>query len=348
MDQTLVLNVLIAAVVANVVIIGLALLTVGRRGGGRRERIPALGGILVATPAPSSTRLPTAGLAGSVVGAAASASAASGASAPTTSTTFTTVAAMNDRAPSDPRLPSGPSGRWSLPPHNDPKAESTIHALVNGEGGPEAETAPPGEPLVDDATGFATRRAWDEAFRAEEHRLARYGRSVTLLVAELDGLDSLGARLGQGAADRLIPPVAAAMRRNARAADFLARTGHTRFVAMLPETDEVAAINYVERVRAACDMWLEAGAVAVRLAVGWAQPTAGGRLTDALRLADDRMNADRRRQGLRAAPPAAASVIDDQENGDIEPGAAVDSSAMGGSERVAPDPRFGTEGETSY
>lgn len=224
-----------------------------------------------------------------------------------------------------------------LPPHNDPKAESTIHALVHGEAEPETETDSPDEPLVDAATGFATRRAWDEAFRNEEHRLARYGRSVTLLVAELDGLDALAARLGQGAADRLIPPVAAAMRRNARAADVLARTGHTRFVALLPETDEVAAINYVERVRSACDMWLEAGAVAVRLAVGWAQPTVGGRLADALRLADDRMNADRRRQG-RAAPPPAAAVLDGEEGADIEPGAAGDPVAPGGSAWGTPDP----------
>jgi two-component system, cell cycle response regulator len=215
------------------------------------------------------------------------------------------VAALNDRAPSNSRLPFAPSGRWTLPPLNDPKAEPTIHALVHGDGGPEAEDDAADEPIVDPATGFATRPAWDEVFRHEEHRFARYGRSVTLLVAELEGLNSLAAMLGQGAADRLIPPVAATMRRSARATDVLARTGRTRFVALLPETDEVAAVKYVERVCSECDMWLAAGGVAVRLAVGWAQPIAGGRLADAMRLADDRMNADRRRQSLRAAPSTA-------------------------------------------
>ena len=120
---------------------------------------------------------------------------------------------------------------------------------------------------------------------------------MTLVVAEIDGLDLLAARLGQSTADRLIQPVEAVMRRNARAADLLARTGHARFVALLPETDEIAASNYVERVRSECDTWLEAGGLAVRLALGWAQPLAGGSLADALRLADDRMNADRRRPG---------------------------------------------------
>ena len=38
-----------------------------------------------------------------------------------------------------------------------------------------------------------------------------------------------------------------------------------------PETTEVQAIHYVERVRSACDLWLEAGAVALRLSLGWAE-----------------------------------------------------------------------------
>ncbi|MGD0123053.1 MAG: GGDEF domain-containing protein [Candidatus Limnocylindrales bacterium] len=170
------------------------------------------------------------------------------------------------------------------------------------------------EPRVDPVTGFATRRAWNEVFNHEEHRFARYGGSVTLIVVELDGLDALASILGQDAADRLIPPVAAAMRRSARISDFLARTGHARFVALLPETDEVAAINYAERVCSACDLWLEAGGVSVRLAVGWAQPIAGGCLADAMRVAEDRMNLDRHRQFLRSAAPTAVPIIGEKDS----------------------------------
>jgi diguanylate cyclase (GGDEF)-like protein len=239
--------------------------------------------------------------------------AASGPLAPTSPPGFAAVAAVNDRAPSISRLPSVPSVPWTVPRGQGPKAEPTTAALVQRDGRPEADDDAVDEPLGDPETGFATRRAWDEVFRHEEHRFARYGSPVTLLVAELEGLDSLTSILGQDAADRLIPPVAAAMRRNARSADFLARTGHARFVALLPETDEVAAINYAERVCSACDMWLEAGGVGVRLAVGWAQPIAGGRLSDAMRVADDRMNADRHRQFPRAAPSPAVPVVDDED-----------------------------------
>jgi hypothetical protein len=63
----------------------------------------------------------------------------------------------------------------------------------------------------------------------------------------------------------------------------------------MPETDEIQAINYVERVRAECERWLEAGASAMRLSLGWASPSAVGELDTALRTAEERMYAERRR-----------------------------------------------------
>ena len=167
-------------------------------------------------------------------------------------------------------------------------------------GAPEA--ARPGtDPLVDPSTGLPSRLAWNEILRREEDRFDRYGRPVTVLVMELDGIDALAAAFGESVADRVIPPVATALVRNARAADVIARTGPVRFVGLLPETDEVAATNYIERMRTECDAWLEGGALAVRLAVGWAQPATRGYLTDALVVAEERMNADRRRSDFR--PP---------------------------------------------
>ncbi len=330
MDRTLVLIVLIVAVVANIAIIGLAILTVRRRGVGRPDAGPPPGGILVAMPPVSVTRLPAADHVPSLAGATAP-SVVTSATMTIPSPSSTTVAAMTDRSP-DASIPTT-SGRWSLPPHEDPRAEETIHALVTGTASSPSEATD--DALVDPVTGFAGRRAWEEIFRNEDERLARYGRPVTVLVAELDGLDALAARLGELPADRLIPPVAAALRKNARAADILARVGHARFVGLLPETDEIAAINYVERVRAACDMWLAAGAVAVRLAIGWAQAPAGGRLDAALRLADDRMNGDRRRQARAAtseapegaqapaAGPAPASAVEPVPAATVVPPAAA-------------------------
>jgi len=167
----------------------------------------------------------------------------------------------------------------------------------------DGETADPPAPvetprvdsLVDPATNLPSPRAWELVFEQEENRFLRYGRPTTVVVIELDGLDSFMAVLGQIAADRLIPPVATTLRLNARTADVLARLGYSRFVALLPETGQIAAIQYVDRVRTLCDTWLESGEVSIRLAVGWAEAVSGGTVKDALRLADQRMNLDRHR-----------------------------------------------------
>jgi hypothetical protein len=75
----------------------------------------------------------------------------------------------------------------------------------------------------------------------------------------------------------------------------VARLAPGRFGALLPETDEIAAINYVERVRRACELWLESGAIALSLAVGWAGTTGDPTLIQAQRLASERMFVELRR-----------------------------------------------------
>jgi diguanylate cyclase (GGDEF)-like protein len=124
---------------------------------------------------------------------------------------------------------------------------------------------------IDTATGLDLGAAWARWLAEEEARIQRFQRPATIVLVELAGLDRLAERLGPDAAERLIPPIATTLRRDARATDHLARVGPTRFAALLTETTEVQAIHYVERVRSACDLWLEAGAVSLRLSLGWAE-----------------------------------------------------------------------------
>jgi diguanylate cyclase (GGDEF)-like protein len=148
---------------------------------------------------------------------------------------------------------------------------------------------------ADPATGFDGPATWSKRLSEENSRVQRYGRSATIVFVELAGLDRLAERLGPAAADRLIPPIATTMRRHARAADSLARLGPTRFAALLPDTDEVRAINYVERVRSACDVWLEAGAVSLRLSMGWAEVSVNQPIDPAILAAERRLNEERGR-----------------------------------------------------
>lgn len=162
------------------------------------------------------------------------------------------------------------------------------------------------EPTIDPETGLASPLSWSMAITIEEARSGRYGRPVSVVIAELDGFERLIELFGAEAADRLIPPVADALRRNARAADRVARLGRTRFGVLLVETDEIRAINYVERVRTACDLWLEASAIALRLSIGWASPATDGDLRSAVRIAEDRMHREQHRPAPWRAVGAAA------------------------------------------
>jgi diguanylate cyclase (GGDEF)-like protein len=176
---------------------------------------------------------------------------------------------------------------------------TTPDATRSGDAG--SERAAEGDAL----TGLLGPQAWGRVVADEDARVRRYRRPATIVMVELDGLDRLIERLGDAAADRLVPAVADTIRRHAREADFVARLDTGRFAILLPETDEVRAINYVERIRRACDLWLESGAVALRLAIGWASASGDDSLHDAGRAATERMFAEVHRNARRSGDLAA-------------------------------------------
>ena len=165
---------------------------------------------------------------------------------------------------------------------------------------PEADTEPePGWEMdtslvaassgIDPLTGLLDLGAFTRLVAAEDLRVQRYHRPATVVIFELGGLDRLIDRLGAEAADRVIPALSDTMRRLARDVDHVARLAPGRFGVLLPETDEIAAINYVERVRRACELWLESGAITLTLAVGWSGTGGDPTLVEAQRLATERM-----------------------------------------------------------
>jgi diguanylate cyclase (GGDEF)-like protein len=158
----------------------------------------------------------------------------------------------------------------------------------------------PGDPLTDGVTGLDSQAAWDRAVAEENARFLRYRRPVSVVVGDVDGLARFEEQFGTEAAQRLLAAIAGTLRRGARRTDRVAHGGRGRFLVLMPETDEIQAINYVERVRGECERWLAAGATALRLSLGWASPGAVGELDTALRTAEERMYAERRRAASAA------------------------------------------------
>jgi diguanylate cyclase (GGDEF)-like protein len=187
---------------------------------------------------------------------------------------------------------------------SDASAELGRATFTAAAQGAEAATA-----IVGPFATMLTPATWSRVVADEDARVRRYRRPATVVMIEIDGLERLIDRLGDEAADRLIPAVADTIRRLAREADHVARLDRGRFAVLLPETDEVQAINYVERVRRTCDLWLEAGAVALRLAMGWASASGDTSLHEAGRTAGERMFAEIHRNARRShdlVPPEPA------------------------------------------
>ena len=185
---------------------------------------------------------------------------------------------------------------------DEPDLEAT-HDMTDDTAATDGDTAPTlvsvptarGARGRDTLTGMLDAAAFEEVMAQEEAREQRYGRPATVIVFELDGLTKLVDRLGSEPGDRIETALADTIKRLARRADHVARLDRGRYAVLLPETDEVAAINYVERIRRACDLWLESGAIAMRLAIGWASTNGDAGLNGAIRVATDRMRHEQRR-----------------------------------------------------
>ena len=105
----------------------------------------------------------------------------------------------------------------------------------------------------DALTGLANRRQFDAALAVEAARSRRYGRPVSLVLADLDHFKRINDSLGHAAGDLAIRQFAGLLARAGRAADVVARYGGEEFALLLPETAAAEAALLAERLRAAAE-----------------------------------------------------------------------------------------------
>ena len=172
-----------------------------------------------------------------------------------------------------------------------------------GESTPSAasRSAPVGRaiPGVEDAV------EWKRATDAEIVRMARYDHPATIVLVEVDGLNRLVAALGTAAGERVIEATAATIRAEARATDIVARLGPARFGVLMPETNEIVAINFTERVRDICDRWLQTGSINLHVAIGHSAMTASLGVIGAMRLSQENLDRERRPERFEDDEPTA-------------------------------------------
>lgn len=101
----------------------------------------------------------------------------------------------------------------------------------------------------DSLTNALTRRHLDEACRAELERCRRHGRSMALLMMDLDHFKLVNDTYGHQAGDRVLIDFVTRVNALLRGADQLGRFGGEEFMALLPETSLDEAIHVAERIR---------------------------------------------------------------------------------------------------
>src|SRR5918999_911679 len=104
---------------------------------------------------------------------------------------------------------------------------------------------------ADPLTGLLNRRAFEGRFDAELGRSRRTGRSVSVVIGDLDWLDLVNVRHGHRTGDAVLRLVARDMEKWKRRIDSAARIGGEEFGLLLPETDEAGAFLVAERLRRA-------------------------------------------------------------------------------------------------
>lgn len=135
---------------------------------------------------------------------------------------------------------------------------------------------------IDALTTLYNRRALDAELGLAWRRALRSGKSLAILLADIDGFKAYNDGFGHIAGDECLRRVASAIRRGARRrSDFVARYGGEEFALLLPDADLDGARDVAEAVRAAIEE-LQIPAVAspwVTVSIGVAQtiPTIGAR-----------------------------------------------------------------------
>jgi len=166
----------------------------------------------------------------------------------------------------------------------------------------------------DAMTGLYNRRQFTTLAEREWGRFRRYGRPLSLLVADIDYFKSINDTYGHDVGDRAIVQVADIFRSNTRTSDVVARIGGEEFALLLPETGLADACALAERLRetvSACSIIVNGVPVSLTISIGASEARHDiNEIADLLRQTDSALYGAKRagRNRVSVADPAHTSA----------------------------------------
>ena len=103
--------------------------------------------------------------------------------------------------------------------------------------------------LMDSLTGVNNRRFLEQRIEEELDRSQRSGMLLSCLFLDIDFFKHINDNFGHQVGDHVLAMVALTIKKQLRSNDVLARYGGEEFVALLSETDDIAASMIAERIR---------------------------------------------------------------------------------------------------
>ncbi len=142
---------------------------------------------------------------------------------------------------------------------------------------------------LDALTGLHNRRYFHEMLAREIARAQRYGRSLSLIVLDLDDFKEVNDRIGHLGGDAVLAEAAERVREVVRSADIACRVGGDEFAVIVPEAGLEHARELVARIRRAISYRPLGSAGPVGISAGIADLRAEDNAVSLFERADERL-----------------------------------------------------------
>jgi diguanylate cyclase len=152
------------------------------------------------------------------------------------------------------------------------------------------------EALTDALTKLANRRAFDEEMGRRQSEFQRHGRSVCVMMFDVDHFKKFNDTHGHQAGDEVLRGVARMLRRTFREMDIPCRYGGEEFAVILPGTSAKDASTVAERARKAIEkevFYFEGADLHVTTSVGLAELLPGESVDTVVQRADEALYASK-------------------------------------------------------